>query len=647
MMLAANPDPGAFSFSRRTRKILEHLAHSAMPAGRIVGGPGEPTLSRLETFFGQQPRVAGAGMGVLIQVLDQGARLQFGRPFTSLSGGEKLDYMRGLLNGPYAAKQLLRTVLSPLKVARFDDDGIHQDLECRYAADPVTRTEQPPRYMERAMDARECITLEDEELEADVVVVGSGAGGAAMAAELAEMGIATVMLEEGGFHHRDEFNGRPVEMLTRLYRDRGATVTVGNCVIPVPMGRCVGGTTTINSGTCYRPPDRILERWQREMGLTDLTEAELDPSFSKVENVLQVTPAEPKYVGGVGDVVARGCDQLGWRHHGPLDRNAPDCDGQSICVFGCPTDAKRSTNVSYVPLALRYGANLIYKARMERLLFDGGRAAGVVARASGGRRFLIRARAVVLAAGTLMTPTLLLRQGLQNSHGQVGRHLSIHPAVGAMALFDQLIDGSRSIPQGYGVEEFHEEGLLFEGAFLPLDLGAGGVTLVGPQFTEVMEKYRQMTFFGFLVEDTSRGRVRLGPGGLPLMTYWLNRNDVARLKRGMELLFQIYLAGGAKAIYPMVPGFEEVRDMRDVERFRRARLGARDFELTAHHPLCSCRMGRDPRSSVVGQDNQAHHVPGLFVADGSSLPSSPGVNPQVTIMALATRAARYVAREVE
>ena len=646
MNLAADSEPGAFSFRSTTRQVLEHLANSAMPAGRVVQGPGEPTLARLETFFGLQPRAAGHGMEVLIHLLDQGARLSYGRPFTNLSGVEKLEYMRTLLNGPYPAKQLLRVVLSPLKVARFNDEQIHQGLECRYTADPVVQEEQP-RFMELAMDARECITEDDEELEADVVVVGSGAGGAAIAAELAEMGIATVMLEEGGFHQRADFTGRPIDMMTRLYRDRGATATVGNCVIPVPMGRCVGGTTTINSGTCYRPPGRVLDHWQKEMGLTALNDADLENAFAKVEKILQVTKAEPRYVGGVGDVLARGCERLGWLNHGPLPRNAPDCDGQSMCVFGCPTDAKRSTNVSYVPLALRYGANLIYHAKMERLLFENGRAAGVVARASGGRRFIVRAKAVVLAAGTLMSPTLLLRQGLHGSHGQVGRHLSIHPAVGVMALFDELIDGGRSIPQGYGVEEFHDEGLLFEGAFLPLDLGAGGVTLVGPRFTEIMERYRNMAFFGFLVEDTSRGRVRLGPGGLPYMTYWLNRNDVARLKRGMEILFQLYLASGAKSIFPMVPGFEEIHDQRDVERFRRARLGARDFELTAHHPLSTCRMGMDPRSSVVGPDNEVHHVPGLYIADGSSLPSSPGVNPQITIMALATRAARFVAREVE
>ncbi len=395
-----------------------------------------------------------------------------------------------------------------------------------------------------------------------------------------------------------------------------------------------------------RGPPRILDKWRKEMGLTDLSDEALEDCFTKVEKVLQVEPAEPKYVGGIGDVLAKGCARLGWRDHGPLRRNAPDCDGQGICAFGCPTDAKRSTNVSYIPLALRYGANLIYNAKVEQFLLEGGRAAGVVARTKGGQRITVRAGAVVLAAGALMTPSLMLRWGLQNRHGQVGRNLSIHPAVGVMARFDELINGSRSIPQGYGVEEFHDEGLLFEGAFLPLDLGAGGVTLAGPRFTEVMENYENMAYFGFLMEDTSRGRVRLGPGGLLMMTYFLNRHDVSRLKRGMEILIRLYLASGARAIFPMMPGFEEIHDMRDVERFRRASFNAWDFELTAHHPLCSCRMGLDERTSVVNQQNEAHHLPGLFIPDGSALPSSPAVNPQVSIMAMATRAARHVARAI-
>jgi choline dehydrogenase-like flavoprotein len=504
----------------------------------------------------------------------------------------------------------------------------------------------PPRYLQQTIDAGGLES--DETIEAEAVVVGSGAGGAALAAALAEAGVATVVIEEGGFHRRKDFSGRPLEMMKLLYRNMGLTGTVGNCFIAVPMGRCVGGTTTVNSGTCFRTPERVLRKWREDHGLTEFTPEEMGPHFERVEAVLQVTRAEPRVLGGIARVIARGCAALGYDRHGPLPRNAPDCDGSSLCCFGCPTDAKRSTNISFLPIALRAGANLYYNATVEQVLVEGGRASGVVARTSSGRRLTVHARAVALSCGTLMTPTLLLRQGLCNSSGQLGRNLSLHPALAPFAYFpNDRIDGARSIPQGYGIEQFHEEGLLFENVFVPPDLGAGSVTFFGPRFTEMMEKYDRIAAMGFMIEDTSRGRIRLAPGGKPVMTYFVNDHDVARLKRGLDILIRIYLAAGAEAVFPMVPGFVEVRDSREVERFQRQRFRARDFELTAHHPLGTAKMGRDPARSVVGSTHEAHDLPGLFICDGAALPSSIGVNPQVTIMALANRAARFVARTVE
>lgn len=630
-------------FSPRTRNLLMHMARAAMPAGAIVPEPDEDILDRVEAMLAELPPQAGSGLQTMALAFEQLPRLKHGRPFTRLSAEDQLAFMRSLLHGPYPGRQLLRVLCSPLKVARYDDPKLFEHFGATYRTDPVLN-EEKPRYLDRAMDAD---TVDETELQAEVVIVGSGAGGAALAAELAEMGLAVIVVEEGGYFRRPDFTGRPLQMLRRMYRDFGTTGTIGNCWIPVPFGRCVGGTTTINSGTCYRTPDRVLTRWGRELGLDELNPEAMEPHFAKVESVLRVTPADLKYVGGIGTVIARGCERLGYHDHAPLRRNAPDCDGRSLCVFGCPTDAKRSTNVSYMPLALRYGATLLYRATVERILLAGDRAVGISCRTRSGRSLNVRASVVVLSAGSLMSPTLLLRQGLANRSGQVGRNLSIHPAVGVMGIFDDLIKGYTSIPQGYGVEEFHKEGILYEGAFLPVDFGAGGVTLVGPPFTRVMEAMDHMGYFGFLIEDSSRGRVHLAPGGKPVMSYIMNDSDVARLKRGMEILLRIYLAAGASGIFPMVPGFEEIRDMRDVERFRDMRLRARDFELTAHHPLGTCRMGLDPRSSVVGPTHECHDVPGLFIVDGSSVPSSLGVNPQVTIMAMATRAATFVARRAE
>jgi choline dehydrogenase-like flavoprotein len=347
----------------------------------------------------------------------------------------------------------------------------------------------------------------------------------------------------------------------------------------------------------------------------------------------------------VARLIGRGCDALGYRHQ-PLRRNAPECDGQGVCCFGCPTDAKRSTNVSYVPRALRAGAVLVTDARADRILSDGGRASGVVATTPSGT-LTVRARAVVVACGSLLTPVLLLKNGLANASGELGKNLSIHPAAAALALFDEPVRGYAAIPQGYAIEEFHSEGLLFEGAFAPLDMGAASISLIGRRFMELMEAYDRIACFGFLIEDRSRGRVRATPSGKPIITYSVGPSDVALLKRGVEILMRVFLAAGAHKVLPQVHGFEEVSDAADVARFARARVTARDFELSAYHPLGTARMGIDPRRSVVGPTHEAHDVPGLFICDGSVVPSSLAVNPQLTIMALASRAATFVSRAVE
>jgi hypothetical protein len=215
-----------------------------------------------------------------------------------------------------------------------------------------------------------------------------------------------------------------------------------------------------------------------------------------------------------------------------------------------------------------------------------------------------------------------------------------------MGIYDEILDGQNAIPQGYAVEEFHDEGILFEGAFAPPDLGAASLSLLGPKLISTMERYRHLAAFGFMVEDTSRGRVRPGPAGRPLITYWLNRHDTARIKRGVEILTRIFLAGGARAVLPLVNGFDEINNEADLARFRRANLGPRDFDITAYHPLGTSRMGPDPRSSVIGPDFQVHDTPGVYVADGAAVPTSPAVNPQLTIMAMATRASEILAERL-
>jgi choline dehydrogenase-like flavoprotein len=481
-----------------------------------------------------------------------------------------------------------------------------------------------------------------------VVVVGTGAGGAAAAYELASRGRAVLMLEEGDYHRRSSFTGRPSRAYQKLYRNHAMTTSFGNVGIPLWAGRAVGGSTVINSGTCYRAPERTFASWHRRFGLPEVfSNAGLGAYYDRVEAMLQVAPANPLHVGVIGDIIARGAAHLGYQHH-VLRRNAPDCDGQGVCCFGCPTGAKRSTDVSYVPEALMRGAELVTAARVERVDLVAGRARGVTATLGGGKNgaprwtLTVKADAVVVAGGTLMTPGLLKRSGACKTSGMLGKNLSLHPASKVMALFDERIDQSKGIPQGYTIDHFADEGLMFEGGSLPFDVAALAVPWTGHRFTELMEQYPYLATFGFMIQDSSRGEVRSGPGGSPLIFYNLNESDTALMQRGFEILCDVFQAAGARRVLPLLAGHDEVTTREALSHMRESKLRPGDMEITAFHPLGTCRIGTNPEQSCLGPDHEAHDVAGLYVCDGSAVPSSLGVNPQMTIMAMALRAAEII-----
>jgi choline dehydrogenase-like flavoprotein len=297
--------------------------------------------------------------------------------------------------------------------------------------------------------------------------------------------------------------------------------------------------------------------------------------------------------------------------------------------------------VSYVPEALLKGAQLVTAAHVLEVEVVAGRARGVRGRLGSGRSFRVRAEAVVVAGGALMTPLLLSRQAATR-HPMLGKNLSIHPATKVMAMFDEDIDMSQGIPQGYAIDSYAEEGIMFEGASTPLDVTAIAVPWVGRRFMDVMEQYRHVATFGFMVKDTSRGSVRPGLRGSPLIRYDLNAEDARKMQRGVAILCEMFLAAGAKRVLPFVAGMDEVRAKADIDRLRKLKLAPGTIEVTAYHPLGTCRIGSDPAESVLGPDHEAHAVERLFVADGSAVPSSLGVNPQMTIMAMALRAAEII-----
>lgn len=460
-------------------------------------------------------------------------------------------------------------------------------------------------------------------VNADACVIGAGAGGAVVAAELSEGGADVVVLEQGPEHDPDGFTARPPQMLARLYRDGGQTVTVGRPPIALPLGSGIGGTTLINSGTCFRTPPQVLRRWREQYGL-ELDESSLEPCFGRVERALSVSEVTPELAGGNAAVVRRGAERLGWSA-GYLRRNAKGCVGSAVCAFGCPTSAKQHTGITYVPRARAAGARILTGVDARKVVVDGGRARGVEAVDAERNRFEIRAPLVIVAAGTIFTPLLLRASGLGLGSGQLGRNLSMHPATGAVALMEEVVNMARGVPQSFYVDQFADQGIMFETVAGPPAYVAMSLPLRGARHAQAMASYPRLAQLGLMVSDAPAGSVHQ-IGRRPVIRYDLDRGDLEKFRLGLARLEQLLRAAGAVEVYlPLTPGVTP----------ERARM--RDLRLMAFHPLGTARAHASSSHGVVDGRLAVHGIDGLYVADGSVVPSALGVNPQLTIMALATK----------
>jgi len=467
-------------------------------------------------------------------------------------------------------------------------------------------------------------------LRADACVIGSGAGGAVVAAELAEGGMHVIVLEEGGERSRADATGRPRDMLPRLYRDGGQVATLGRPPLLLPLGVGTGGTTFVNSGTCFRTPPDVLERWRAEHGI----EALGPETFERVERALGVAEVPAALAGRNAAVIRRGAERLGWSG-GYLRRNARGCQGSGVCAFGCPTGAKQHVGEVYLPRALAAGAAVVTGARAERVL--PGRGANRVVAVTPGGRLEVEAEHVVVAAGAIHTPGLLARSGLGAGSGALGRHLTVHPATAVWGRFDEDVDMSRGVPQSYYVDEFASEGFVFEGIAGPPDYLAMAAPYAGDRLRELMLAHREVAQCGLMVSDTSRGRVTSALGR-PLVRYDLNARDTATFRSGLERLAELMWAAGARSVVLPVSRLPELH-RGDSAPLRALDMRPSDLKLMAFHPLGTARAHADPGRGVLDEHLRVHHAPGVHVADGSAVPGPLGVNPQITIMALATRLA--------
>jgi choline dehydrogenase-like flavoprotein len=489
--------------------------------------------------------------------------------------------------------------------------------------------------------------------QCDVAIVGSGAGGAAAAALLAEAGLDVMVLESGPYVDHTGYPTDPLDGLPLLYRDGGMTIASGKPAIPVPVGRTVGGTTVINSGTCFRAPAEVLREWREGEGVD--WAADLDPLYAAAEETLAVTPLDLETLGRNGQLCAEGAEALG-ASGGPISRNAGRCVQCSSCPLGCRLDAKRAAHVSYLPRAVAAGARVRAGVQVQRVLTEGGRATGLTCRAglptsgsdelalngrpAAGRDWEVRARTVISAGGAFGTPELLLRSGIR--HPALGRHLHIHPAAWIGARYEEEVRGWVGVMQSYYVDQWQPEGILLEATFTPLSFGAQWLPGVGAAFSDRVAHFGNIASIGVHLHDRSEGRVGLTSSGSLRLSYRLLEEEARQIQFGIARAAEIHFAAGATEVYPNV-GPVSVIPRGNLDRFESMSLKPADLRLEAFHPMSSARMGADPDRSVCDPRGEVRGVQGLHVADASLLPTSVGVNPMMTVIACATHVAGDVA----
>ena len=482
--------------------------------------------------------------------------------------------------------------------------------------------------------------------DCDVVVVGSGSGGAVVASHLARAGQRVIVLEEGPYFAPSEYaRFAPSEGLRRMWREAGllAAFGVGDTpVIALATGRCVGGSSVLTGGVCFRIPSEIHHIWVRDLGLDALSEASLQDAYDDVERMLEVqeVPASMRS-HGTRRLVA-GAESLGIRMK-PIRRNIRACQGNSQCNTGCPAEAKRSVDVTYLPDAFAHGARVVSDALVDRVIIDGGQARGVGGRLIDARtgkprhRFRVCAKIVVLACGTLHTPLVLSRSGIR--HVALADHVTVHPAVRVCAQFDEPVDGHVGAMQPVYSDHFASDGLTIVGVHPPPNILAAALPGIGASHRARIRKIRGLAAFGGMVHDEGGGSVRPGPGREPVLWYRMAPRDLGRVRRLITVLGEIAFASGATTIYPPVFGVSGIRTRKELRRLEHEPLDPRRIECMAFHPLGSVRMAANEKVGPISLSGKCFCVDGLYVADGSVLPTSIGVNSQIPVLAMATRIA--------
>lgn len=608
----------------------------------MPGGDGLPAASVLGVHMVIRAEVEALGRPALLQQFDliltaiESPVLSlglFGRPvrFSSLPQAEREALMKAWATSPIPLKRTAYQNLKQLVLLyTYGQEGSPYRALAGYEA-PTLDPPAPTRLTVRTPRA-------DELVDCDVCVIGSGAGGGVVAATLAASGKRVVVLERARLLREDGFDGRELAGQARLFLDRGLTTTTDSA-IAIRAGSAVGGGTVVNWSTSLRIPDDVREEW-RAAGIAD----DLDWHYRAVEGRMNVnTDESPRNAPNA--MLEKGLRALSYAAT-TIPRNVRGCGDCGPCVVGCRRGAKQSSLRTFLADACGAGAEILDGCDARRIVVEDGRAQGVIARVDGGELF-VHAKQIALAGGSICSPAVLLRSGI--ARDRAGRGLRLHPVAVVAGHYDGALVPWRGVPQSVMSEEFaHAEGAYgfrFECAPAHPGLMASGFPWWGSEHhLRQMEHARHTAPLLGIVRDREGGRVYLDRQGAPLIDYFPHEMERRLLVRAQHELAKIHVAAGAHRVHTLHTPPLEWKEGENVNAFhaeidRRGVVPNRLLLFSAHQ-MSTCAIGTSPKASVADPDARVWGVPGLYVTDASAFPSASGVNPMLSIMALARRAAQ-------
>lgn len=651
-------------------RLVRKLGQAIFPrdATDVPDGQDADVVGYIDRLLHDSMPFERTQLRALLQLFNNGYGVWAMRPMARLvdaSNEEVTDYLRSWEeSGVYTRRMALEGIRSLYLMAWFGSDKVNEVLGVLAADDvdapmPVFDADAvvkpaPNRFLAKPERLYEFEDHNGSVVErCEVVVVGSGPGGALAALELAKAGKDVILLEAGPVARKADLVRDGGLTMNRFFWDSGLRTTRGNVILPTLQAKVLGGGSLINCAICLRATEASLETWADDWGVEDLEPSDLAPHYDAVEAIMGVKPTDPAIQGPRNDLFIEAAGNIGLKGE-PIARNVDGCRGSGACLYGCPNGAKLSTDRRGVPEFLEAGGRVYTSAVVDRVLMRDGKAIGVEGHLSepfkGNKvgKLRIEAKKVVLAAGVINTPVICQQSGL--TAAPIGANLRMHPSTVVAGFVPGLdVHPWYGAAQGAHVLSLLDHGIKLESLWADPALMAVRMQGIGKGLKRQLRDYRNTLIWdGWVSGDDSVGSVRVTRGmPRPSITYDIGPADAKRLTEATALLAEMMFSVGATKVYPGINGLPPVlTSPDDAAILRGATVQPQDIPSGSNHVFGTMAMGDDPRTAATDSFGAVYGVENLYVSDTSLFPTSPGVNPMLTAMALGHRLAGHLAGSV-